>query len=53
MSSKITIWNGEWWICNPELENNPKELKKLPNLKQRANTYRAQIRPLSDFFGIK
>lgn len=29
MSSKITIWNGEWWICNPELENNPKIQGKL------------------------
>lgn len=44
MASKITIWNGEWWVYNPELENNPKiqgeltctedgaiELKLYPN----------------------
>ena len=28
------------------------EMPKQPNLKQKINTYRAQIRPLSDFFGI-
>lgn len=28
------------------------EIPKLPNLKQRINTYRAKIRPLSDFFGL-
>lgn len=28
------------------------EMPKPPNLKQKINTYRAKIRPLSDFFGI-
>ena len=28
------------------------EMPKQPNLKQKINTYRAKIRPLSDFFGI-
>ena len=31
----------------------PIEFKKLPNLKERLNTYIAKIRPLSDFIGIK
>lgn len=34
-------------------DNKPVEFKKMPNLKQRINTYRAKIRPLSDFLGIK
>lgn len=34
-------------------DNNPLETKKLPNLKEYLNTYRAKIRPLSDFIGIK
>lgn len=29
------------------------EFKKQPQLRQRINTYRAKIRPLSDFIGIK
>lgn len=35
--------------------DNTKEIehKKLPQLKQKLNTYRAKIRPLSDFIGIK
>lgn len=41
-----------YYIVIP-FDNKPIEFKKLPNLKQRANTYRAQIRPLSDFIGIK
>ena len=34
--------------------DNTKEIEfaKQPNLKQRINTYRAKIRPLSDFIGI-
>lgn len=28
------------------------EMPKQPNLKQKINTYRAKIRPLSDFFGL-
>jgi DNA modification methylase len=31
----------------------PIEFKKQPNLKENLNTYRAKIRPLSDFIGIK
>ena len=31
----------------------PVKMTKIPNLKQRINTYRAKIRPLSDFMGIK
>jgi hypothetical protein len=31
----------------------PQQFKHLPQIRQRLNTYRAQIRPLSDFFGIK
>lgn len=35
--------------------DNTKEIpyKKIPQLRQRINTYRAKIRPLSDFIGIK
>ena len=31
----------------------PIDFKKQPNLKESLNTYRAKIRPLSDFMGIK
>lgn len=31
----------------------PIDFKKKVNLQQQLNTYRAKIRPLSDFFGIK
>ena len=31
----------------------PEPFKHLPQIKQRINTYRAKIRPLSDFIGIK
>lgn len=34
-------------------DNNPVDFKKQPNLKECLNTYRAKIRPLSDFVGIK
>ena len=34
---------------NPDTQ----QVIKMPNLKQRINTYRAKIRPLSDFLGIK
>ena len=34
-------------------DNNPVNFKKQPNLKECLNTYRAKIRPLSDFVGIK
>lgn len=33
--------------------NTPEPFKHLPQIKQRVNTYRAKIRPLSDFIGIK
>lgn len=33
--------------------NTPEQFKYLPQIKQRVNTYRAKIRPLSDFLGIK
>ena len=32
---------------------NPIKMKKHPNLKEAVNTFRAKIRPLSDFIGIK
>ena len=31
----------------------PEPFKHLPQIKQRINTYRVKIRPLSDFIGIK
>lgn len=34
-------------------DNKPIKIKNLPNLKEYLNTYRAKIRPLSDFIGIK
>ncbi len=34
-------------------DNKSVEFKKMPQLRQRINTYRAKIRPLSDFIGIK
>lgn len=34
-------------------DNNPVDFKKQPKLKECLNTYRAKIRPLSDFVGIK
>ena len=33
--------------------NTPQNYKHIPNIKQRINTYRAKIRPLSDFIGLK
>ena len=59
------IWTKETLTAhgfNPEhaayymvlaFDNKPVGFKKMPNLKQRINTYRAKIRPLSDFLGIK
>ena len=59
------IWNKEtlekhgfhpehalYYIVVP-FENTPLDYSKHPNLRQRINTYRAQIRPLSDFIGLK
>ena len=36
-----------------KFDNQPVEFKKTPQIKQHINTYRAKIRPLSDFIGIK
>ncbi len=36
-----------------QFDNKPIDFTKQPNIKQRINTYRAKIRPLSDFIGIK
>lgn len=33
--------------------NTPEPFKHLPQIKQRVNTYRAKIKPLSDFIGLK
>lgn len=44
--------HAEYYIVIPFI-NKPIELKKMPNLKQRINTYLAKVRPLSDFIGIK
>ena len=44
--------HAAYYIVIP-FENKPMEFKKMPNIKQRINTYRAKIRPLSDFIGIK
>ena len=44
--------HAPYYIVIP-YENKPVEFKKKLNIKQRINTYRAKIRPLSDFIGIK
>ncbi len=45
--------HAAYYIVIP-FDNNPMRPKKLPtNLKQRINTYRARLRPLSDFIGLK
>ena len=44
--------HAEYYIVIP-FNNKPVEFTKPPHLKQRINTYRAKIRPLSDFIGIK
>lgn len=44
--------HAAYYIVVP-FENTPVKVKKLPDLTQRLNTYRARIRPLSDFIGIK
>lgn len=44
--------HAKYYIVIP-FDNKPIEIKKIPNLKQRINTYLAKIRPLSDFIGIK
>jgi len=44
--------HAPYYIVIP-FDNTPVEFSKPPRLKQRINTYRAKIRPLSDFIGIK
>jgi len=44
--------HAAYYVVIP-FENKPVEFKKHPQLRQRINTYRAKIRPLSDFIGIK
>jgi len=44
--------HAAYYIVVP-FDNKPVEFKKHPQLHQRINTYRAKIRPLSDFIGIK
>lgn len=44
--------HAPYYIVIP-FNNKPVEFKKIPQLRQRINTYRAKIRPLSDFIGIK
>lgn len=44
--------HAAYYIVIP-FENKPVKFKKKLNIKQRINTYRAKIRPLSDFIGIK
>lgn len=44
--------HAAYYIVIP-FDDTPIEFKKTPNLKQRINTYRAKIRPLCDFIGIK
>lgn len=44
--------HSAYYIVVP-FENTPAKVKKLPDITQRLNTYRARIRPLSDFIGIK
>lgn len=44
--------HADYYVVIPFV-NKPKEFKKLPNLKQRINTYLAKVRPLSDFTGLK
>lgn len=44
--------HAPYYIVIP-FDNTPVEFAKIPQLKQRINTYRAKIRPLSDFIGLK
>lgn len=45
--------HAPYYIVLPFDNKKEVEFKKLPQLRQRINTYRAKIRPLSDFVGIK
>ena len=44
--------HAPYYIVIP-FDNKPVEFSKTPRLKQRINTYRAKVRPLSDFTGLK
>ena len=44
--------HAPYYIVIP-FDNKPVEFSKPPRLKQRINTYRAKVRPLSDFIGLK
>lgn len=44
--------HAAYYIVIP-FDDKPVEFKKHPQLRQRINTYRAKIRPLSDFTGLK
>lgn len=44
--------HAPYYIVIP-FDNKPVEFSKPPRLKQRINTYRAKVRPLSDFTGLK
>lgn len=43
--------HAEYYIVIP-FDNKPVEFTKPPRLKQRINTYRSKVRPLSDFTGL-
>lgn len=45
--------HAPYYIVLPFDKDNEMDFKKIPQLCQRINTYRAKIRPLSDFIGIK
>lgn len=45
--------HAPYYIVLPFDNKKEVEFEKLPQLRQRINTYRAKIRPLSDFIGIK
>lgn len=45
--------HAPYYIVLPFDNKKEVEFKKLPQLRQRINTYRAKIRPLSDFIGIE
>lgn len=45
--------HAPYYIVLPFDNKKEVEFKKLPQLRQRINTYRAKIRPLNDFIGIK
>ena len=44
--------NATYYVVLPFDNTKEIEFSKQPNLKQKINTYRAKIRPLSDFLGL-